>query len=256
MPYNLCHSQISRMGPCMLPLRLKSDRQLRCALQPPVAASEYADALQRIPQLSDLGPVFKSAEPLLLTEEETEYSIALVAHIFEAHVLLQFNCSNTVAEQVLENVNVVVDLSEAVRMPLLSQKYPLNVKGSLRHTPATVSGWQQHPASQRGHRPFTIAAGVKRADPGERLVAIPSRAWRQQPGQNAFLVIVCVGHHAMSPEASREGTLGVAWTQCRTSGGPLLPSCMSRAEHCACVRKRAVSGGVPVPLWHRGGHIV
>ena len=85
-------------------------------VQPPVAASEYADELQRIPQLSALalGPVFKSAEPLLLTEEETEYSIALVVHIFQEHILLQFNCSNTVAEQVLENVNVVVDLSEAV----------------------------------------------------------------------------------------------------------------------------------------------
>ena len=92
------------------------ESQLRWVLQSPVAASEYADALQRIPQLRNLGAVFKSAEPLLLTEEETEYSIALVVHIFEAHVLLQFNCSNTVAEQVLENVNVVVDLSEAVRL--------------------------------------------------------------------------------------------------------------------------------------------
>ena len=83
-------------------------------MQPPVAASEYADALQQFPQFSKLGPVFKSAEPLLLTEEETEYNIAVVVHIFEAHVLLQFNCTNTVAEQVLENVNVVVDPSEAV----------------------------------------------------------------------------------------------------------------------------------------------
>ena len=102
---------------------MKSDNKLRSVLQPPVAASEYADTLQRIPQLSSLGEVFKSAEPLLLTEEETEYSIALVVHIFEAHVLLQFNCSNTVAEQVLENVNVVVDLSEAVSMPCCSFRF-------------------------------------------------------------------------------------------------------------------------------------
>ena len=83
-------------------------------MQPPVAASEYASALQHIPQFAGLGPVFKSAEPLLLTEEETEYNIALVVHVLETHVLLQFNCTNTVAEQVLENVNVVVDLTEAV----------------------------------------------------------------------------------------------------------------------------------------------
>ena len=79
-----------------------------------MAASEYASALQHIPQFAKLGPVFKSAEPLLLTEEETEYNIALVVHVLETHVLLQFNCTNTVAEQVLENVNVVVDLAEAV----------------------------------------------------------------------------------------------------------------------------------------------
>jgi coatomer protein complex subunit gamma len=80
-----------------------------------VRASQYVDALRDIPELAHVGPLFKSAEPLLLTEEETEYNIAVVVHVFEAHVLLQFNCTNTVQEQVLENVSVAVDLSEAVR---------------------------------------------------------------------------------------------------------------------------------------------
>jgi hypothetical protein len=93
-------------------------------VQPPVAASEYASALQHIPQFAKLGPVFKSAEPLLLTEEETEYNIALVVHVMETHVLLQFNCTNTVAEQVLENVNVVVDLAEAVSAASLLHPVP------------------------------------------------------------------------------------------------------------------------------------
>lgn len=83
-------------------------------MQAPPAASEYADALQRLPQFANLGPLFKSGDALLLTEEETEYNIAVVVHVFPAHLLLQFNCTNTVAEQVLENVSVVLDLSEAV----------------------------------------------------------------------------------------------------------------------------------------------
>ena len=89
-----------------------------------MAASEYASALQHIPQFAKLGPVFKSAEPLLLTEEETEYNIALVVHVLATHVLLQFNCTNTVAEQVLENVNVVVDLAEAVSAASLVHQVP------------------------------------------------------------------------------------------------------------------------------------
>ena len=50
-----------------------------------------------------------------LTEEETEYSVVAVKHVFEAAIALQFTCSNTVAEQILEDVTVAVDLAEAVR---------------------------------------------------------------------------------------------------------------------------------------------
>ncbi|EIE27371.1 Coatomer, gamma subunit [Coccomyxa subellipsoidea C-169] len=95
----------------------------------PVMASQYVDALRDIPELAHVGPLFKSAEPLLLTEEETEYNIAVVVHIFAAHVLLQFNCTNTVQEQVLENVSVAVDLSEAeefeqeLSLPLARMEY-------------------------------------------------------------------------------------------------------------------------------------
>ena len=55
---------------------------------------------------------------MLLTEEETEYSVVAVKYVFDAAVALQFTCSNTVAEQILENVTVAVDLADAVRMTL------------------------------------------------------------------------------------------------------------------------------------------
>jgi hypothetical protein len=50
-----------------------------------------------------------------LTEEETEYKVVCVRHVLEGHLVLQFNCTNTVREQVLEGVSVAVDLAEAVR---------------------------------------------------------------------------------------------------------------------------------------------
>ena len=55
---------------------------------------------------------------MLLTEEETEYSVVAVKYVFDAAIALQFTCSNTVAEQILENVTVAVDLADAVRWGL------------------------------------------------------------------------------------------------------------------------------------------
>lgn len=116
-------------------LKLKGGSNTDCCLfwrappQEPASASEYAAALASHPQFASLGPLFRSAEPLLLTEEETEYNIAVVVHVFPEHLLLQFNCTNTVAEQVLENVSVVVDLSEAVRgLSLPDPEHPLDPK--------------------------------------------------------------------------------------------------------------------------------
>lgn len=37
-----------------------------------------------------------------------------VRHVLDAHLVLQFNCTNTVREQVLEDVSVSVDLADAV----------------------------------------------------------------------------------------------------------------------------------------------
>lgn len=38
--------------------------------------------------------------PAQLTEEETEYKVVCVRHVLDSHLVLQFNCTNTVKEQV------------------------------------------------------------------------------------------------------------------------------------------------------------
>ncbi|KAL5648541.1 hypothetical protein ACJX0J_039350, partial [Zea mays] len=53
-----------------------------------------------------------SSAPVELSEAETEYSVNVVKHIFDGHVL-QYNCTNTIPEQLLEQVTVFVDASEA-----------------------------------------------------------------------------------------------------------------------------------------------
>jgi coatomer protein complex subunit gamma len=70
--------------------------------------------LPQVPELAMLGALFKSCEPVRLTEEDTEYSIFCAKHIFDSHVVFQFDCTNTIQEQVLENVTVNVDLADAV----------------------------------------------------------------------------------------------------------------------------------------------
>ena len=40
-----------------------------------------------------------------LTEAETEYAVNVVKHVYPGHIVFQFNCTNTIAEQLLENVS-------------------------------------------------------------------------------------------------------------------------------------------------------
>eukprot|EP00249_Psilotum_nudum_P023803 c28985_g1_i1 orf=144-2834(+) len=76
------------------------------------AVASYDALLSSIPEFADFGKLFKSSSPLALTEE-TEYEVSVVKHIYPGHVVFQYNCTNTIPEQVLENVYVVVDASEA-----------------------------------------------------------------------------------------------------------------------------------------------
>ena len=46
----------------------------------------------------------QSSAPVELTEAETEYAVNVVKHIFDNHVVFQYNCTNTIPEQLLENV--------------------------------------------------------------------------------------------------------------------------------------------------------
>ncbi|KAG2705628.1 hypothetical protein I3843_05G056300 [Carya illinoinensis] len=100
---------------------------------PPTAPVSTVDAYEKllssIPEFADFGKLFKSSAPVELTEAETEYSVNVVKHIFDGHVVFQYNCTNTIPEQLLEHVTVVVDASEAeefsqvISKPLKSLPY-------------------------------------------------------------------------------------------------------------------------------------
>lgn len=65
-----------------------------------------AERLSKIPGIQSLGALHRSTTPLQLTESETEYTVQLIKHIFARHVVFQFDCVNTLADQLLENVRI------------------------------------------------------------------------------------------------------------------------------------------------------
>lgn len=99
-----------------------------------------SEAMENIPQLVMLGPVFKSSKPVELTESETEYVVKCIKHIFAGHVVFQYNCRNTLNDQLLEKVNMAVNLesSDDDSASLLQPEYSIpleklvyNVLGSI-----------------------------------------------------------------------------------------------------------------------------
>mmetsp|Transcript_24638 Transcript_24638/g.60544 ORF Transcript_24638/g.60544 Transcript_24638/m.60544 type:complete len:733 (+) Transcript_24638:239-2437(+) len=65
-----------------------------------------------IAQFVQNGPIFKSCRSVELTEAETEYKVTCTKHIFKEHVVFQFKCTNTIQEQILEDVSVVMEVIE------------------------------------------------------------------------------------------------------------------------------------------------
>ncbi|CEP19374.1 hypothetical protein [Parasitella parasitica] len=72
----------------------------------------YADALSAIPELAAFGPLFKSSAKVEVTESETEYAVHCIKHTFAKHIVFQFNCVNTLNDQLLENVEMVMQLDD------------------------------------------------------------------------------------------------------------------------------------------------
>lgn len=100
---------------------------------PEVSREEVnAERLSQIPGIQRLGPVYKSSAAVQLTENETEYTVQCVKHCFAHHIVFQFDCVNTLSDQLLENVRVdlVVPDGFIVRANIPCERLPYNQTGS------------------------------------------------------------------------------------------------------------------------------
>lgn len=87
-----------------------------------------AERLSHIPGIQRLGPIHRSAAPVQLTENETEYTVQCIKHTFANHIVFQFDCVNTLSDQLLENVRVDLVIPEGftLRAVIPCAKLPYN----------------------------------------------------------------------------------------------------------------------------------
>lgn len=99
----------------------------------PISREEnYAEKLSSISGIQQLGPMFRTSEMVELTESETEYVICCIKHSYSRHLVLQFDCVNTLNDQLLENVRVEIDPSDGYKVikEIPCAKLPYNETGT------------------------------------------------------------------------------------------------------------------------------
>lgn len=126
--------------------------------------SSFAETLAQIPQFAGLGNLLRSAKPVELTESETEYVVNCIKHIFSEHIVFQFNVTNTLNDQVLENVTVKMDPTDAsdftVELEIPAPRLVYQVPGTTYTLVSLASG-----AFPTGIFNNTLRFTVKEVDP-------------------------------------------------------------------------------------------
>lgn len=123
----------------------------------------YAEKLNAIPGISFCGSLFKTCEPIELTESETEYTVKCIKHVYANHLILQFDCLNTMNDQILEEVHVRLEMPEGYRLlrEVSCEKLPYNQKGTV----FSILQFPDDVASSAGVFGVTLKFIVKDCDP-------------------------------------------------------------------------------------------
>jgi len=107
----------------------------------------FVEKFSAIPEIAQLGPLFKSSQPAQLTESETEYVVHCIKHVFPQHLLLQFDCTNTLNDQHLEDVSVQLEIPDGytvertIPCPMLEYNSGNGVVYVILATPPDMSDW-------------------------------------------------------------------------------------------------------------------
>lgn len=124
---------------------------------------QYADQIKVIPGIEKLGPIFKTCESIDLTEPETEYRVQCVKHIFARHLVLQFECLNTLSDQLLEKVHIRLEAAPGYKMliEVPCEQLPYDKQGSV----FCVLEFPENPIETLGTFGATLEFVVRDCDP-------------------------------------------------------------------------------------------
>ena len=79
---------------------------------PSAAVLALRDKMRRIEQLKALGEPLRTTEPVLLTEPDNEYVVAVAKHLYAEHAVLQFKVQSTMEGVTMQNFNILADTDE------------------------------------------------------------------------------------------------------------------------------------------------
>lgn len=135
------------------------------ARKAPIVSREelYSEQLNIIPGIEKFGPIFKCCEPIDLTEPETEYRVQCVKHIFSRHLVLQFECLNTLSDQLLEQVHVRLEPAPGYKLlgEVACEQLPYDKQGSV----FLVLEFPENPIESLGTIGATLEFVVRDCDP-------------------------------------------------------------------------------------------
>jgi coatomer protein complex subunit gamma len=103
------------------------------------SAGGPAARLNAIPEFALYGKLFKSSAPVKLSEDETEYTVSCIKHIFSKHIVFEFQITNTVNDQELADVSVKmeVDPSSEGELSSLTPDVEIEIKVLRYDSPAS-----------------------------------------------------------------------------------------------------------------------
>lgn len=70
-----------------------------------------AEKLLAIPRIAAFGTLLKSSDAIPLNETEAETVVAAVKHTFKSHIVIQYDCTNTLSKYVLQDVSMEIESS-------------------------------------------------------------------------------------------------------------------------------------------------
>lgn len=73
-------------------------------------------SIKSIPDSENLGTVFASSAPSLITEKECEYQVSLIKHIYDQTTIFEFIINNTLTNQVLKDVRIDLKLNPSLKI--------------------------------------------------------------------------------------------------------------------------------------------